>query len=106
MALNISPFTNLTPTQPQAVTVTTGTYTFSASALPYGAVRISNLGTAVAFVQFVAAGSTTTVGVTNAQPVLATASVILNSGGNPAIAYVSPGTTTIFITPGASGTGE
>lgn len=106
MALNISPFTAQTPTQAQAVTVTTGTYTFSASAIGYGGCRITNFGTVAAFVQFVQAGATTTVGVTNAQPILATSCVVLNPGNNPAIAYVSAGTTTIYITAGASGTGE
>lgn len=106
MALNISPFTALTPTQAQAVTVTTGTYTFSASANGYGAVRLTNFGTVAAFVQFIASGNTVTTGVTNAQPVLATSCVVLNPGNNPAVAYVSAGTTTLYITPGLSGTGE
>lgn len=105
MSLNISPFTALTPTLAQAVTVTTGTYTFSASALPFPSARITNFGTVAAFIQFIDTGNTVTVGVTNSQPILATSMVVL-ACQKPLLAYVSPGTTTLYITAGTGGTAE
>lgn len=106
MALAISPFLGLAATRIQAVTVTAVTATFDASALPYTGIRITNFGTVAAFIQFIDTNNTVTVGVTNSQPVLATSSVILSSGGKQAIGVVSPGTTTLYITAGQGGVAE
>lgn len=107
MSLNIAPFTGLSSATTSLVAgSTTKTMTFQASALPYTAVRISNIGTAAAFIQFIDTANTTTVGATNAQPVINNTSVVLNPGGQQAMAYVtnSTFTTTIFVTAGQGGT--
>lgn len=107
MALLTSPFLGVAATQPATATGTSLTYTFSTAALGYPAARITNVGTAGAniFVQFIATTNTVTVGVTNAQPILAGQSAILATGGANALGFVSNSTTTLYITTGQGGTG-
>lgn len=108
MALFTQPFLGLSPTVANTVGGAAGatTMTFSTSAVGYPSARIVNAGTANAFIQFITTSNTTTVGVTNAQPVLASASVVLATGGMAAMAFnaASTFTTTIFVTPGQGGT--
>ena len=109
MALNVKAFQAVGATKNQtvggaagAVTVTIGP---STTGLPLDSVRITNAGTAAVFVQFISTTNTTTVAVTNAQPVLASQSVILSTGGQPAIGLNASGTFTVtaYITAGISG---
>ena len=106
MALQSAPFLGQATTVILPAGGTTQTTTFTTSTLGYPSVRIVNGGGATAFVQFIATTNTTTVGVTNAQPVLSNQSAILATGGAPAMAYVAAATTTIFITAGQGGTGQ
>lgn len=106
MALNVQPFLGLAATKVAIAATTTGTMTFDTTAVPYGSVRVTNLGTAVAFIQFIDTTNTTTVGITNAQPVINNTSVVLNPGGKGAMAIicgVSTFTTTIYATAGTGG---
>lgn len=106
MALNVAPFLGIATTRILTAGSTALTATFDATALPFSAVRIANIGTAAAFIQFIDTTNTTTVGATNAQPVLSNTSVVLNPGGKQALGYVtnSTFTTTIFVTAGQGGT--
>ena len=102
------PFLALTSTVPNTVGGAAGatTMTFTPSADGYPSVRIVNAGTANAFIQFINTGNTVTVGVTNSQPVLASQSVVLATGGFLAMGMnaASTFTTTLFVTAGQGGT--
>ena len=109
MALTITPFFGTSPTVINTVGGAAGatTMTFATTAVHgYPSARITNSGTANAFIQFITSANTVTVGVTNSQPVLASASVVLATGGMQAMAFnaASTFTTTIFVTPGQGGT--
>ena len=109
MSLSIKPFLAIPPTVPVTVGGAAGATTLtlgpSTTGLPLESCRIVNAGTAIAFIQFVASGNTTTVGVTNAQPVLASQAVVLATGGAPCIAFNTSGTitTTIYVSGGIGG---
>jgi hypothetical protein len=102
------PFLALTTTIPRTVGGVAGatTMTFTPSADGYPSVRIVNAGTANAFIQFITTDNATTVAVTNSQPVLASQSVVLATGGFLAMGMntSSTFTTTIFVTAGQGGT--
>ena len=106
MSLQSAPFLGIATTVILPAGGTTATTTFTTSTLGYPSCRITNGGGATAFVQFITTSNTTTVGVTNAQPVLSNQTAILATGGNTALAYVAAATTTIFITAGQGGTGQ
>lgn len=109
MSLSIKPFMAIGATSPVTVGgaagATTLTLGVSTTGLPLESCRITNAGTAAAFIQFIASGNTTTVGVTNAQPILASQSVVLATAGQPCVASnaASTFTTTIFVTGGIGG---
>ena len=71
--------------------VTSGTY-------PVTGIRISNSGTASAFLQF--GQSTVTVGVNTGMEILASSVETFRISGMPFMAFCSNGTTTLGITPG------
>lgn len=106
MALQVQPFLGIGATLTRTAGSSTLTATFDVSAVPPTSVRVTNLGTAVAFIQFIDTTNTTTVGITNAQPVINNSSVVLNNGGKGAIAYITASTftTTIYVTAGTGGT--
>ena len=111
MSLSIKPFMAIGATIIQsvggaagAVTVTLGP---STTGLPLESCRITNIGTASVpiFVQFIATTNTTTVGITNAQPVLSNSSVVLATGGQAAVAINvgSTFTVTAYVSGGIGG---
>lgn len=107
MALQIAPFIAVGPTSPIVFGSTTTTFTFGVgtTGLPLTAARIYNAGTAGAgpvFVQFISSNNTTTVGITNSQPILSGTIVVLGTGGQPCLAgrYGSTFTGTVFATGG------
>lgn len=109
MALQIAPFIAIGPTVPVSVGgaagATTLTFSTGTTGLPLTAARIVNNGTSGAtplFVQFISSGNTTTVGITNSQPILSAQSVVLGTGGQPCVA-LNIGTTmtvTAYVTGG------
>lgn len=105
MALNVQPFLSLAATKIATAGSTTTTMTFDTTVVPYGSVRVANIGTAVVFIQFIDTTNTTTVGITNAQPVINNTAVVLNPGGKAAMAMITASTftTTIFATAGTGG---
>jgi hypothetical protein len=107
MALLTTPFQAQAVTTILAATGTSGTMTFAASALGFQSARITNAGTAGAtiFIQFINTANTTTVAITNAQPILAGQSAVLATGQLQAMGYISNSTTTVYVTPGVGGTG-
>ena len=104
MALQSAPFLGIATTVILPIGGTANTTTFTTSTLGYPSVRVTNQGGATAFVQFIATSNTTTVGVTNSQPILSNQTAILATGGQPAMGYVAAATTTLFITAGQGGT--
>lgn len=106
MALTIAPFQPLSATVPMAVQSGTTTMTFGTSVLGFPSVRIANIGTANAFIQFINTANTVTVGITNAVPIFNSSAVVLATGGLQAMAALCGGTftTTIYVTPGQGGT--
>lgn len=107
MAIQISAFQPIGATVINVVGGAAGatTMTFNSTVLGMPSARIVNAGTANAFIQFVNSGNTTTVGVTNSVPILATSAVVLATGGLPCLAFnaASTFTTTIFVTGGQGG---
>lgn len=101
--MNVSPFLALAPTIAKGVVVTAATVTFDTTALPYTSARVTNIGTVAAFIQFIDTTNTTTVGVTNSQPIINNTNVVIGTGGKGALGIISPGTTTVFITLGTGG---
>lgn len=103
--LQTAPFLAYGATQIATATGTTLTATFTTSTLGYPSVRVTNAGTAGAtiFVNFIGTGNTVTVGVTNAQPILAGQSAILATGGQPAMGFVCAFTSTVYISAGQGG---
>ena len=111
MALTFTPFLGLTPTIINTVGGAAGatTMTFATTAVQgYSSARITNQGTANAFIQFISSTNTTTVGVTNSIPILASSSVVLSTGGLTCVAFnaASTFTTTVFVTGGQGGTAQ
>ena len=104
MALVTQPFNPLSTTVILPSGGTTQTTTFASSVLGFPTARLVNNGTAHAFIQFIGTSNTTTVGVTNAVPILANSAALLSTGLTQAMAYVAAATTTIFLTLGSSGT--
>ena len=104
--LQTAPFLAYGATQIATATGTTLTATFTTSTLGYPSVRVTNAGTAGAtiFVNFIGTGNTVTVGVTNAQPILAGQSVLELStrivsqvSGRHRIALKARGRTAVWI---------
>lgn len=116
MALQIAPFIAIGPTIPVVVGGAAGasTITFSTgtTGLPLTAARFLNNGTAGAgpvFVQFISSNNTTTVGITNSQPIPSgVGGVVLGTGGQPCVALNigSTFTATIFVTGGIGYAGQ
>lgn len=111
MALLIQPFLGLTPTIATSVGGAVGatTMTFATTnSQGYSSARITNGGTANAFIQFILPTNTVTVGVTNSFPILASSSVVLSTGGLTCVGVnaASTFTTTIYVTGGQGGTSE
>src|SRR5512146_1633420 len=108
MSLNVAPFIAVGATQNTSVGGAAGavtvTLTASNTGLPLPSARVTNAGTQTLYVQFIATSNTTTVGVTNAQPVLTNNSVIFGTGGAQAVAFnaASTFTVTAFVTSGFS----
>jgi hypothetical protein len=109
MSLQIKPFLAIGPTIIQTVGgaagATTVTLGNSTTGLPLESVRIANVGTVAAFIQIINSSNTTTVGVTNAVPIISNQVGLFATGGLPCVALnaASTFTVTCYITGGIGG---
>lgn len=106
MAMNLSAFMPVGTPQSKSIGGAAGantlTFSIGQTGLPITACRVTNLGTATLFVQFISSNNTVTVGVTNAQPVLSNQTQYFGTAGQPCVALnvASTFTVTAYITGG------